>query len=67
MKLLKLYIPNEDLNKYIKKRINNSVETDSFMPISVTINPKDFSIDITVVETVGEHNFCDGRNRITLE
>lgn len=51
MHALKFYIPLSDLDKHIKGKIRNAkFDKDcTFIPMNVSINENDFSIEITAV------------------
>lgn len=46
---LKLYIPLEDLDTYIRNRVDEAYKDHTFIPIKVEVNELDFSIEISLV------------------
>lgn len=46
---LKLYIPFEDLDTYIRNRVDEAYKDHTFIPIKVEVNELDFSIEISLV------------------
>lgn len=54
---LKLYIPCEDLNNYIRNHVDEAYKDYTFMPVKVEINEFDLSVEICLVSTTPiEHN-----------
>ena len=46
---VKLYIPLEDLNKYISEHIDESYKDFTFVPSKVEVNEMDFGIEINLL------------------
>lgn len=62
---LKLYYTFEDINNYIRTKVDSKYKNSTFIPIKTEINENDMSIDVTLVTTDIED--CDyGRYKIEL-
>lgn len=48
---LKLYIPCEDLNNYIRNHVDEAYKDHTFIPVKVEINEFDRSVEICLVST----------------
>ena len=48
---IKLYIPIDDLNTYVRERVDETYKNHTFLPIKVEVNEHDFSIEICMVST----------------
>ena len=68
---VKLYIPFEDLNKYIHKHVDEAYKDITFIPSKVEVNEMDFGIEINLlsvnpIESDGRRYKLD-LNKITQE
>lgn len=48
---IKLYIPLEELNTYIRKHVDEVYQDHTFIPVKVEVNEMDWSIEICMVTT----------------
>lgn len=48
---IKLYIPLEELNAYIRKHVDEVYQDHTFVPVKVEVNEMDWSIEICMVTT----------------
>ena len=48
---LKLYVTLEDMNDYIRNKVNPEYKDCTFIPIKAEINENDLSLDVTLVST----------------
>lgn len=48
---LKLYIPLDDLNNYIRNHVNEEYKNHTFIPVRVEVNELDFSVEMCLVTT----------------
>jgi hypothetical protein len=55
---LKLYITLEDMNNYIRTKVDSKYKNSTFIPIKAEVNENDLSIDLTLVEA----NSLDSRD-----
>ena len=55
---LKLYCTLEDINNYIRTKVDPQYKDLNFLPIKAEINENDLSIDVTLISTddVGDKN-----------
>lgn len=65
MNALKLYCTFEDINNYIRTKVDSKYKNSTFIPIKAEVNENDLSIDLTLVEA----NSLEGRDnrRFKLE
>lgn len=58
MNALKLYVTFEDINNYIRTKVNPQYKDFNFIPIKAEINENDLSIDVTLIsmDDVGDKN-----------
>lgn len=48
---LKLYVTFEDMNNYIRNKVDPQYQDCTFIPIKAEINENDLSLDVTLVST----------------
>lgn len=65
MNALKLYCTFEDINNYIRTKVDPKCQNSTFIPIKAEVNELDLSIDVTLVEADSLES-ADGR-RFKLE
>ena len=65
MNALKIYCTFEDINNYIRTKVDPKYKNGTFIPIKAEVNELDLSIDVTLVEA----NSLEGRDgrRFKLE
>ena len=61
---LKLYIPFEDLDKYIHDHIEEAYEDHTFIPIKVEVNEVTLDVEISLVSAMPIK--CDKRYKLDL-
>lgn len=61
---LKLYVTFEDMNNYIKTKVNPLYKDLNFIPLKAEINEKDLSLDITLISA--DPIEFDGRYKLDL-
>lgn len=61
---LKLYIPYEDLDKYIHDHIEEAYEDHTFVPVKVEVNEVTLDVEISLVSAMPIK--CDKRYKLDL-
>ena len=61
---LKLYIPCEDLDKYIHDHIEEAYEDHTFVPVKVEVNEVTLDVEISLVSAMPIK--CDKRYKLDL-
>ena len=62
---LKLYIPFEDLDAYIREHIETADQYPTFIPVKAEVNELDLGIEISLVSAV-PNEFYDRRYKLDL-
>jgi hypothetical protein len=62
---LKLYITLEDMNDYIRTKVNPLYKDLNFIPLKAEINENDLSLDITLISA--DPIEFDGRYKLDLD
>lgn len=63
---LKLFVTLEDLNNYIRNKVDERFKDATFIPFAVECNSNDLSIEITLLSSDASDGYSDRRYRLNL-